>query len=231
MNVDISILFESAELSTDALLTIVPLAPLSMVADLPGSFYKTLKAPDKRFLCGLFENLLNWHFSKSDRSEILKQVDKNNKKRKLPQREKVSHRSSYLPLLEPYFEVIGSKLPQESIFYNDLWKRAYRRSDAGKIQAGGAMYLDYRFLREMYSSYEKISDMDKYLTDNIDKIPFFYTTPTGREYIAANGAYEIDLKLDRRLLILLQEAIRTNDLGYLGHSEGWVTISIKEVAL
>lgn len=231
MNVDISILFEAAELSTDALLTIVPLAPLSMVADLPGSFYKTLKIPDKRFLCGLFENILNWHFSNIDRNKILKQVNQNNKKGKLPKREKVSHRSTYLPLLEPYFEIIDSKAPQESIFYKDLWKRAYRRSDSGKTQAGGAMYLDYRFLREMYNSYEKISDLNKYLTDNIDKIPFFYTTPTGREYIASNGDYEINLKIDRRLLTLLQEAIRTNDLGYLGHSEGWVTISIKEVML
>ena len=61
-NIDLSILKKLPELKTQAVLSIRPLAPLSMVSELPGSFYKTLKYPSKKMLCGLFENMLGWHF-------------------------------------------------------------------------------------------------------------------------------------------------------------------------
>ena len=63
-NIDLSILKKLPELKTQAVLSIRPLAPLSMVSELPGSFYKTMKYPSKKMLCGLFENMLGWHFDK-----------------------------------------------------------------------------------------------------------------------------------------------------------------------
>ena len=50
-NIDLSILKKLPELQTQAVLTIRPLAPLSMVSELPGSFYKTMKFPSKKMLC------------------------------------------------------------------------------------------------------------------------------------------------------------------------------------
>ena len=44
-NIDLSILKKLPELKTQAVLSIRPLAPLSMVSELPGSFYKTMKYP------------------------------------------------------------------------------------------------------------------------------------------------------------------------------------------
>ena len=47
-NIDLSILKKLPELKTQAVLSIRPLAPLSMVSELPGSFYKTLKSATYR---------------------------------------------------------------------------------------------------------------------------------------------------------------------------------------
>lgn len=61
-NIDLSILKKLPELQTQAVLVIRPLAPLSMVSELPGSFYKTMKYPSKKMLCGLFENMARLAF-------------------------------------------------------------------------------------------------------------------------------------------------------------------------
>lgn len=62
--IDLSILRKMPELDKRVVLAVRPLAPLSMVDELPGSFYKTLKHPSKKMICGLFENMLGWHFDK-----------------------------------------------------------------------------------------------------------------------------------------------------------------------
>lgn len=82
-NIDLSILKKLPELQTQAVLAIRPLAPLSMVSELPGSFYKTLKYPSKKMLCGLFENMLGWHFDNKLRLEIFKDMVKIRKKQKI----------------------------------------------------------------------------------------------------------------------------------------------------
>lgn len=68
------------ELDKRVVLAVRPLAPLSMVDELPGSFYKTLKHPSKKMICGLFENMLGWHFDKKMRLEIFKDMVKVRKK-------------------------------------------------------------------------------------------------------------------------------------------------------
>lgn len=47
-NIDLSILKKLPEHNVQAVLEIIPLAPLSMVSELPGSFYKTMKYPSKK---------------------------------------------------------------------------------------------------------------------------------------------------------------------------------------
>ena len=73
-NIDLSILKKLPEVKTQAVLSIRPLAPLSMVSELPGSFYKTMKYPSKKMLCGLFENMLGWHFDNKLRLKIFKDM-------------------------------------------------------------------------------------------------------------------------------------------------------------
>lgn len=103
-NIDLSILERLPELKMQAVLTIRPLAPLSMVSELPGSFYKTMKYPSKKMLCGLFENMLGWHFDNKLRLVIFKEMVKVRKKQKIDlKKEQVMQGSTYLPLLMDYF--------------------------------------------------------------------------------------------------------------------------------
>ena len=108
-NIDFSILKKLPELKTQAVLSIRPLAPLSMVSELPGSFYKTMKYPSKKMLCGLFENMLGWHFDNSLRLEIFKDMVKARKKQKIElKKEQFIQGSTYLPLLMDHFDISGN---------------------------------------------------------------------------------------------------------------------------
>ena len=69
-NIEIDLLFVEPILSKESLMELTPLAPLSMVSSLPGSYYKTEKTPTKLMLAGLFENILGWHFDDNLRKDI-----------------------------------------------------------------------------------------------------------------------------------------------------------------
>ena len=69
-DINIELLKKIPTLNAHAMVSIRPLAPLSMVSDMPGSYYKTLKKPDKKMLCGLFENILGWHIDSADRKQL-----------------------------------------------------------------------------------------------------------------------------------------------------------------
>ncbi len=153
--IDLKILDCPPDLSVKAKLIIEPLAPLSMVSDLPGSFYKSLKSPSKKMLCGLFENLLGWHIDIADRKEIQKDLisarqkaikDKEGKKTVKAQIEGFQQGSTFIPLLMEYFEIDLVTLPQ-MMHYNDLWSRSYRRADTVK-HLGGTRYMDAEHIRK-----------------------------------------------------------------------------------
>jgi len=248
---DISILQKHPKLVRRIVLEIQPLAPLSMVSELPGSYYKTLKMPDKKMLCGLFENLLGWHIDLTDRKEISKEVKKLREKwvkQQKKQNKNFSDKdifsyidytkgSTYLPLLMNYFEIesINPVISKDVVFYDDLWSKAFRRSDSTGNQpthAKGTFNIDYSLIpikRELprdAKNEQKIDNeaLGKLFGDNKDKFPFYFSTPTNREYIAMEGKYEIGLNFDSELYIMLQEKILTNNLCYLGNSEGWIDL-------
>jgi len=104
MKTDISLLFEKSELDTSVILTIQPLAPLSMVSSLPGSYYKTERIPTKFMLSGLFENLLGWHFSKEDRANIFREMKRVHKKKFKKDLIKEESKVGYQSLVSYYFE-------------------------------------------------------------------------------------------------------------------------------
>ena len=70
---DISLLFKNPIKDKEVILTIEPLAPLSMVNTIPGSYYKTQKAPTKFNISGVFENVLGWHLSDNTLSKFFKE--------------------------------------------------------------------------------------------------------------------------------------------------------------
>ena len=154
-NIDLSILKKLPELKTQAVLSIRPLAPLSMVSELPGSFYKTMKYPSKKMLCGLFENMLGWHFDNKLRLEIFKDMVKVRKKQKIDlKKEQLIHGSTYLPLLMDYFDILGniSLIEFKSMFnYSDLWNRGYRRPESN-IHLNGCRNIDVSSVADSYTS-------------------------------------------------------------------------------
>ena len=240
-NIDLSILKKLPELKTQAVLSIRPLAPLSMVSELPGSFYKTMKYPSKKMLCGLFENMLGWHFDNKLRLEIFKDMVKARKKQKIDlKKEQFIHGSTYLPLLIDYFDISRNISLKEfkSIFnFSDLWNKGYRRSDSNK-HMNGCRNIDISLVAERYNlftnwkdlpSKESESKKDEWFKNNIGKIPCFYTSPTPREYICLDAVMEIPLMLDVNFAELLLAEAKISNICYLGNSEGWVNIKIKDV--
>lgn len=236
-NIDLTILEKEPELDTRAKIIIEPLAPLSMVSDLPGSFYKSLRRPSKKMLCGLFENLLGWHIDIADRTAIQKDLVKHRKKQKIDY-SKPQNGSTYIPLLYEYFDIEMVTIPP-AMHYNDLWSKAYRRADTIK-HLGGTRFMDGHFIKpwgklrseiednEEISSKEKINQLDKSFKEHIGKFATFYSSPTPREYIVPSEPIEINLSVDKKLLDDLKESAPINNIMYLGNSEGWINLKVQE---
>ena len=243
-NIDLSILRKLLELQTQAVLEIRPLAPLSMVGEMPGSFYKTMKYPSKKMLCGLFENMLGWHFDNKLRLEIFKDMAKVRKKQKIElKKEQFKQGSTYLPLLMEYFDISGNISLKElkSMFnYSDLWNRGYRRSESN-IHLNGCRNIDVSLVAERYNLFTKWDDLtskkesnskkDEWVKNNIGKIPYFYTSPTPREYIFLDAVMEIPITMDLMLAEKLLTKNRISNICYLGNSEGWVNVELKQVEI
>ena len=246
-NLDISILQKPPQLGNSVILEIQPLAPLSMVSELPGSYYKTLKLPDKKMLCGLFENILGWHISLADRKAISKEVkqlrDKWTKQEKKGQKKSLfetdtsivpytdyTKGSTFLPLLMDYFEIQDIKpVFSKIIFYDDLWSKAYRRADAAKTHIGGTANLSYELIACKNDLWENEKELNEFFKNNLGGFPLYYSTPTIREFIAMDGIFEVKLLMDIELDAIIQKQILVNNLCFLGNSEGWVDLKIKKI--
>lgn len=233
-SLDITLLKKIPELNRNIILEIEPLAPLSMVSELPGSYYKTLKAPSKKMLCGLFENILEWHFDAADRKEIFKELKKLRRKQNviLPGE---SQGSTYLPLLMEYFE-IGLTMFPSPIHFDDYWSRAFRRADA-IVHPKGTFNMSYELISEKRSlprnekKPKQVEDksLEVFFIENKDRFPLYYSSPTGREYIQIDGEYQFKIDIDNVLYQMLINKLLYVNIGYLGNSEGWVNIKIKEL--
>ncbi|HQV67114.1 MAG TPA: type I-PGING CRISPR-associated protein Cas5p [Saprospiraceae bacterium] len=225
--IDLSFIFNEPKLTIKSKLTIQPLAPLSMVADIPGSYYKTQEVPDKLKLCGLFENIIGWHFDKIDRIAIHKKRREVFKKvfKKMEYHSNDAN-SGYQPLVYDYFET-GLVVKFSSIQYNDLWKRAFSRLDA-YVHANGTPNLDYELLKEKPRDVDN-KGIEKFLKENKTKFPMFYTSPTLREYIDYDGNIQIGLSMCADLYNVLQHSLTNNSTAFLGNSEGWVELKLEEI--
>lgn len=231
--INISILRKKPELNAKVIFQLEPLAPLSMVSELPGSFYKSLTSPTKKMLCGLFENILGWHLSYNHRTALQKELIKFRRKQKIDYK-MPQNGSTYIPLLMEFFDIELVTIP-EYFMYNDMWSKAYRRADAD-VHPKGTPNIDYRLIpvkrnkpRDSKKPKQIANDeLLKLFLTNKGKFPLYYSTPTTREFTEWSKVVEIILLIDKELLELIKTAIQINNLGYLGTSEGWVNLKIKE---
>lgn len=233
MEIDISLLKKKPELSKAVILEIEPLAPLSMVSDLPGSYYKTLNSPSKKMLCGLFENILEWHIDAADRKEIIREMKKIRKKEKLELPK--GSGSTYEPLLMEYFE-IKLQMTSSSFHYDDYWSKAFRRADA-IVHPKGTFNLSHELIpqkRELTRNEKKSGQVDDkalefFFKEKKDAYPVYYSSPTAREYVCFNDKMNIKLLMDISFYHVLSEKLNDSNIAYLGNSEGWVDIKILEL--
>lgn len=228
---DISILERKPEPTVGVIAGILPLAPLSMVSDLPGSYYKTLKSPNKKMLCGLFESILGWQISLADRAEILQRLRAIRHKQSI-EYASASRGSTYLPLLFEYFDIQLPVVPV-SQHYDDYWSRAFRRADAvvhpkGTINIDASLIAEKRKLKRNANNLAQVDDkaLEKFFLRYKHHFPLYYSTPTRREYIVLNEEYKIKLLMDEGLVERLSTSLTENNLGYLGNSEGWVHLRL-----
>lgn len=223
---DLNILFQKPELDKMVTLEILPLAPLSMVSDIPGTYYKTQEIPDKYKLCGLFENILGWHFGKNDRIAISKKIKEfHTKKLKNKEFQIKESNSGYKPLLHDFFE-IGLIIKSQTSFYNDLWKKSFSRMDAD-THAKGTPNIDYYTLRKKHLFLkEEKGGLPIFFQEHKSKYPMYYTSPTLREYVVHEGRIQMTLQINKELAELLNAALDNNSTAYLGNSEGWIELNI-----
>lgn len=230
MKADFSLLFEKPDKDAEAILEIEPLAPLSIVSDLPGSYYKSIDKPTKNNLCGIMENILGWHLSVKDRQKLLKDLAKHYEKvYKLDEiaelKPNVPYKNySYHPIIAHLFEVVLEINPVVKLRYDDIWKQQLFRD--GYSHPKGTPNISYELIPKKINSDKKIEDFFK---EHKGGFPMYYTSPGKREYIVLGGSYRYRVKINQILLNVLKERTNEYNIGYLGTNEGWVNLKIQNL--
>lgn len=243
----LSILLHSPEFSTVGVMTIHALAPLSMVVQMPGKYYRSQAEPSDEMLYGLIENALGWHVNDSERNAAIKMLIKRHKLSETVSASGVGFRS----LLQFHLRFDRSiKVAGASILrYDDYWSQHLRTG--GLEFVGGSREHDTRLIPLMDRCADKASGIsltdsggirDKSVIDAFqtgDKInlavvrpyfPRYYVTPTPREYVVPDCPYIYRVETSPALAELLEQAL--NDPAgplYLGSNDGWVDVAWKVV--
>lgn len=141
--IDISILFEKPDFAKSAILWIEPLAPLSMVVSMPGSYYRSQGEPSSFMIYGMLENMLGWHFDERIRREILKRMKAEfSKKFKIKELSSESSEVSYTPILQQHLKIESPALVQpQKTFFEDYWTQHLK--DVDERHAKGNRNYDF----------------------------------------------------------------------------------------
>ena len=234
MNSNLKVLDQSPDFATVAIMSIQALAPLSMVAKMPGKYYRSQPAPTEMMLLGLMENALGWHISEKERNQILKQL-----KKQYGDPPFISG-VNYIGLLQHHVRFSLAVAPSVR-HYDDYWSQHLR----GASFVGGSRDYDYRAIPLMNALADKREDIkidDKGASDkNPDKLlsfqagdrihlsvvrpyfPQYYVSPTPREYVLPDGPYQYRVETSAKIAQMLAEAFDNPAAPlYLGSNDGWI---------
>jgi CRISPR-associated protein Cas5 len=235
MKLDLSFLQHSPEFTARGLLSVEAQTPLSLVAKMPGKYYRSQPEPTEAMLMGMLENALGWHIAEKERGELLKHLER---KHKQPaQRTNVGFGS----LLQWHLRFAGKSVPV-SMHYDDLWAQHLRGSSfpdgsrnydesmiplmnakrAGKIAVGDT--ADAKRDPELLENFVEGDKINIALLR--PHFPQYYASPTPREYIVPEGPFRYRVETSSYLGNLLAQAL--NDPAaplYLGSNDGWVEAS------
>jgi CRISPR-associated protein Cas5 len=232
MNLDLSFLLQTPEFTSRAVMKVEALAPLSMVTNLPGAYYRGQPEPSDEMLFGLLENALGWHIGESERAALL---------RKFKAKHKISPSESgvgFASLLQFHLRIVNRVLPA-LVHYDDYWAQHLK----GASFVGGSRNYDYRAIPIMNAQRAgKVTLNDTAKADKSkDKIhafndgdvihlnvvrpyfPQYYASPTPRGYVLPKGAYRFVIETARELAERIGAALDSPAAPlYLGSNDGWV---------
>ncbi len=235
MQIDLSGLWEPADFSAVGLITIHALAPLSMVAKMPGKYYRSQPAPTDDMLFGMLENALGWHVAEKDRKALL---------RRLQQHHGITLKESgigYSSLLQ--FHVRFGLLRQlpSVMHFDDYWAQHLH----GASFVGGSREYDYRAIPLMNALAGKrvtVNDRaeagkDPQLLTTFQEgqivhlnvirpyFPQYYVSPTPRGYVVPNAPYMYRVETSAAVAKRIADAIEDPAAPlYLGSNDGWVHV-------
>jgi CRISPR-associated protein Cas5 len=240
MKLELDFLKQQPEFSTRAILTIEALAPLSMVAKMPGKYYRSQPEPTEAMILGLFENALGWHVAtnKEDvkrRDVLLSALGRIHGR--VPSYTGVGFGS----LLQWHIRFDRKCIPAV-MHYGDLWSQHLR----GASFVGGSRNHDRRAIPimnaisggQVTAGDTADAKRDENLIDDFtsgDKVnltvlrpyfPQYYVSPTPREYIVPEGAYKYCISTTPALADKISAAVSDPAAPlYLGSNDGWVEVS------
>ena len=142
MQQDLSLLLQVPDFSTRAVLEIEALAPLSMVAKMPGKYYHSQPKPTEHMLWGMLENALGWHISDVERKQLFAKLKKQHKLKDLS-----GSGVGYQSLLQWHVR-FGLVVVPPLMHYDDLWTQHLK----GKNFPGGSRNYDAQAIPMMNAS-------------------------------------------------------------------------------
>jgi CRISPR-associated protein Cas5 len=237
MKLDLKFLLQPPVFSSRAVLSVDALAPLSMVASLPGKYYRSQREPTSQMLYGLIENALGWHVSEKERSELGKKL-----KNKFGQ-ELTKSGVGFISPLQFHLRFTTSVIPPLH-HYDDLWAQHLK----GASFIGGSRNYDSRVIKVMNAHRagdigfgdqseakgfskdpNKINDFQTGENLNLSVVrpyfPQYYVSPTPREYVIPQGEYKFAVETNETLAVMIAEAFENPAAPlYLGSNDGWVDV-------
>lgn len=201
--IDLSFLLEDPSgADQTGILTVEPLAPLSMNTSVPGKHFQTEVVPPERQLYGMIENAFGVHFgwSKGAFGYELKQALAEEAEADV----NISGMKSrdYQPLVAPFYELALEETPETETYDDTQWLHKWR--DTAQVRASASNH-DWRATQDEAENYG------------------YGKTPIQREHVVADGPWVYEVTTTEAAGTALRQAL-DDPRGplYLGTSDGWV---------
>ena len=231
----LDLLLTPPDFAARATLEITALAPLSLVARMPGKYYQSQPKPTNAMLFGLLENALGWHLEPPERRKLFDKLKKQHKRKDV----QTSWTGGNFASLLQWHVRFGLIVVPPLLHYDDLWTQHLKGKDFHK---GGRNY-DKQAIPIMNAKKGELitcaDDGDAKKAPNLiqdfqqgDKIhpnvlrpyfPQYYSSPTPRGYVVPAGPYQIVIETSAALSKVLAAAVADPAAPlYLGSNDGWV---------
>ncbi len=189
MKIDLSFYLEPPELNQRGKLTIWALAPLSMVSQQPGTYFRSELSPTNEMLYGLVENAAGWHFHEDQRKILFKGLAKAAKKKLGKNSEWRDHPwlkgkagssgSGYSSLLQFHLGFSKVESDDRPLAWDDLWSMLNKNTSISFV--GGSRNYDIKL--EHLITLSKQEDPTKPVNKKTGKHPPYISFGDKTEYI------------------------------------------------